>query len=131
LARTGFDAQQTDQPVNGERPDNLFEPVPGDHGAHGEFDNQAAKSSIELWVARHRRALLGAGIVAGARRLAARGWPLPADRRLRADRRLPLGGARVALGVDRLVLHAALRLGQRARTAAGLGQWRLLLDRAG
>jgi NADP-dependent 3-hydroxy acid dehydrogenase YdfG len=72
LARTGFDSQQTDQPVNGDRPDNLFEPVPGDHGAHGEFDEQAAKSSIELWLSKHRRVVLGvigAGIVA----LAARG----------------------------------------------------------
>jgi NAD(P)-dependent dehydrogenase (short-subunit alcohol dehydrogenase family) len=73
LARTGFDSQQTDQPVNGDRPDNLFEPLPGDHGAHGEFDEQAAKSSIELWLSRHRRALLAAGIVAGAVRLGARG----------------------------------------------------------
>jgi hypothetical protein len=76
LARTGFDAQQTQQPVNGDaRPDNLFEPVPGDHGAHGEFDDQAARSSVELWISRHHRALLGvvgAGIVAGAARLAAR-----------------------------------------------------------
>jgi NADP-dependent 3-hydroxy acid dehydrogenase YdfG len=72
LARTGFDSQQTDQPLNGDRPDNLFEPVPGDHGAHGEFDEQAAKSSIELWVSRHRRALLGAGIIAAVG-LAARG----------------------------------------------------------
>jgi NAD(P)-dependent dehydrogenase (short-subunit alcohol dehydrogenase family) len=68
LARTGFDSQQTDQPVNGDRPDNLFEPVPGDHGAHGEFDDQAAGSSVELRLSRHKRALLaaGAGIVAGA-----------------------------------------------------------------
>jgi NADP-dependent 3-hydroxy acid dehydrogenase YdfG len=72
LARTGFDSQQTDQPLNGDRPGNLFEPVPGDHGAHGEFDEQAAKSSIELWVSRHRRALLGAGIIAAVG-LAARG----------------------------------------------------------
>ena len=77
LARTGFDAQQTDQPVNGDRRrDNLFEPVPGDHGAHGEFDDQAAASSLELWASRHQRALLaalGAGILAGAARLAGRG----------------------------------------------------------
>jgi NAD(P)-dependent dehydrogenase (short-subunit alcohol dehydrogenase family) len=73
LARTGYDAQQTDQPVDGERrPDNLFEPLPGDHGAHGEFDNRAADSSIELWLSRHRRSLLaaGAGALAGAAALA-------------------------------------------------------------
>jgi NADP-dependent 3-hydroxy acid dehydrogenase YdfG len=76
LARTGFDSQQTDQPVNGDRPDNLFEPLPGDHGAHGEFDDKAAGSSVELWLSKHRRALLGgAGAALGvlAARLAARG----------------------------------------------------------
>src|SRR5207302_7066630 len=34
LARTGYDAQQTDEPVSPDRPDNLFEPVEGDRGAH-------------------------------------------------------------------------------------------------
>jgi NAD(P)-dependent dehydrogenase (short-subunit alcohol dehydrogenase family) len=74
LARTGYDSQQTDQPVNGSRPDNLFEPVPGDHGAHGVFDDQAAGSSLELWASKHRRALLaaGAGAVAGAAALVGR-----------------------------------------------------------
>src|SRR5947208_2753238 len=32
LARTGYDAQQTDEPADPNRPDNLWEPVPGDHG---------------------------------------------------------------------------------------------------
>ena len=77
LARTGFDSQQTDQPVNGDRPDNLFEPLPGDHGAHGEFDDQAAGSSVELWLSKHRRAAalgaLAVGVSAVAARLAARG----------------------------------------------------------
>src|SRR5437763_6239614 len=41
LARTGYEAQQTDEPVPAGRPDNLFEPVPGDHGAHGRFDARA------------------------------------------------------------------------------------------
>ena len=73
LARTGFDSQQTDQPVNGDRPDNLFEPLPGDHGAHGEFDDRAAGSSVELWLSKHRRAVLGGVIGAGILALAARG----------------------------------------------------------
>src|SRR5438105_3792296 len=37
LARTGFDSQQTDEPVDADRPDNLFEPAPGAYGAHGIF----------------------------------------------------------------------------------------------
>src|SRR3989441_6996336 len=35
LAKTGYDAQQTDQPADPARPHNLWRPVPGDHGAHG------------------------------------------------------------------------------------------------
>ncbi|MFZ5475294.1 MAG: SDR family oxidoreductase [Myxococcota bacterium] len=40
LARTGYDDQMTGEPA-GERPDNLFAPLPGDHGAHGPFDTRA------------------------------------------------------------------------------------------
>jgi len=60
LARTGFDAQQTDEPEP-ERPDNLFEPVAGDQAAHGPFDAQARPHSLQLWATKHRRALGIAG----------------------------------------------------------------------
>ena len=39
--RTAVDGQQTDEPLPPGRRDNLWEPVPGDHGAHGRFDPQA------------------------------------------------------------------------------------------
>ena len=42
LARHGFADQQTDEPEDPDRPDNLFEPVPGDFGAHGRFDRRRA-----------------------------------------------------------------------------------------
>src|SRR5690242_6709065 len=45
----------------------------GDHGAHGEFDDRAAGSSVELWLSKHRRAVLGAAIGAGILALATRG----------------------------------------------------------
>lgn len=45
LARTGYDSQQTDEPRDPERPHNLWEPVPGDFGAHGSFDARAHDSS--------------------------------------------------------------------------------------
>ena len=70
LARTGYDAQQTDEPAPHPRPDNLFEPVPGDHGAHGRFDEDATEHSAQSWAARHRRALLAAGTGAAAGGLA-------------------------------------------------------------
>jgi NAD(P)-dependent dehydrogenase (short-subunit alcohol dehydrogenase family) len=43
LGRTGVKAQQTDQPVTPDRPDDLFEPVPGDHGAHGAFGTRSRR----------------------------------------------------------------------------------------
>jgi NAD(P)-dependent dehydrogenase (short-subunit alcohol dehydrogenase family) len=48
LARVGFDAQQTDEPLEGEREGNLCDPVPGDFGAHGRFDEQARWRSLLL-----------------------------------------------------------------------------------
>lgn len=46
LARTCYDAQQTDEPEVPGRPDNLFEPLPGDAGAHGAFDRRARERSL-------------------------------------------------------------------------------------
>ncbi len=64
LARTGFTSQQSDEPAERDRPDNLWAPVDGegrgDHGAHGAFDDRAKASSSELWAATHRTVLAGA-----------------------------------------------------------------------
>ena len=61
LARTNYEAQQTDQPVEADRRDNLWTPVPGDHGAHGTFDDRAGNSSPQLWANMNRRWLALAG----------------------------------------------------------------------
>ncbi len=66
LGKTGYKAQQTDQPADRDRPDNLWEPVAGDHGAHGSFDDRARDSSPELWLATHERELALAGLGLGA-----------------------------------------------------------------
>jgi len=70
LAKTGYNGQQTAQPVSPDRPDNLYEPLPGDHGPHGIFDDKARQSSPELWVATHERELalgaLGVGVAGAA-----------------------------------------------------------------
>jgi NADP-dependent 3-hydroxy acid dehydrogenase YdfG len=68
LAATGYDSQQTDEPVAADRRDNLWEPVPGDHGAHGDFDDCASGFSVQLWANMHRGqlALAGLGLAAGA-----------------------------------------------------------------
>jgi NAD(P)-dependent dehydrogenase (short-subunit alcohol dehydrogenase family) len=66
LARTGYDAQQTDQPVSPDRPANLFEPLAGDHGAHGIFDDRARSQSLQFWETTHHRwlSLAGASVAA-------------------------------------------------------------------
>jgi NAD(P)-dependent dehydrogenase (short-subunit alcohol dehydrogenase family) len=48
LGRTGYSAQQTGEPADPDRPDNLFEPVGGVHGAHGRFDSRARATSMQV-----------------------------------------------------------------------------------
>jgi NAD(P)-dependent dehydrogenase (short-subunit alcohol dehydrogenase family) len=66
LAATGYRSQQTSEPSEPGRPDNLWAPLPGDHGAHGRFDRRAAARSPQLWTTLHR-----AAVVAGSAALAA------------------------------------------------------------
>jgi short-subunit dehydrogenase len=63
LAKQGYEAQQYDGREDPNRPNNLWEPVPGDHGAHGAFDSRAAEHSRELWLETHPTLLvLAAGL---------------------------------------------------------------------
>jgi hypothetical protein len=65
LARTGYDGQMTQEPADPEAPDNLFSPLPRDHGAHGRFDERATDGSAQLCATRHRRALtIGTALLA-------------------------------------------------------------------
>jgi short-subunit dehydrogenase len=61
LARTGYESQQMAAPADRERPHNLWEPVAGDHGAHGEFDRRAQARSRQLWATKHRNGLISLG----------------------------------------------------------------------
>ncbi len=72
LARTGYQAQQTDQPEQPGRPDDLLAPVPGDHGAHGRFDQEAHAHSLQFWCSAHRRALSAGAVGAAAAALSVR-----------------------------------------------------------
>jgi NAD(P)-dependent dehydrogenase (short-subunit alcohol dehydrogenase family) len=54
LGRTGVSGQQDEAPIEPGRRDNLWEPVPGDHGAHGRFDAEARRWSAQLWATMHR-----------------------------------------------------------------------------
>jgi short-subunit dehydrogenase len=75
LGKTGFASQQTCEPEDPDRPDNLWEPVKGDHGAHGAFDSQAHERSWEVQASLGRR-WIGAGlaVVGAAAFLASRRW---------------------------------------------------------
>jgi NAD(P)-dependent dehydrogenase (short-subunit alcohol dehydrogenase family) len=54
LARTGFNAQQTNEQAPPKHRDNLFEPVPGDPGAYGGFDSEASDGSLQAVISRRR-----------------------------------------------------------------------------
>jgi short-subunit dehydrogenase len=68
LARTGYESQQTKELIDPNRPDNLFEPAPGNWGADGVFTDRSATHSPELWASTHRLwiALAGVGSVGAA-----------------------------------------------------------------
>ena len=68
LASEAYSGQHTDEPLPPGRRDNLYAPVPGDHGAHGRFDARAKRHSIQLKLTMNRAAILvGMGLaVVGA-----------------------------------------------------------------
>ncbi len=67
LGATGYDSQMTNQPADPDRPNNLWKPLPGDAGAHGEFGNRSHKRSEQLWFTMHRPWIVTAGLgVVGA-----------------------------------------------------------------
>ncbi len=77
LARTSYQAQQTDEPIPADRPSYLWEPLPGDPGAHGIFGDLAHERSVQYTLATHRGAtgaalagvaLAGAGALVRFRR---------------------------------------------------------------
>ena len=77
LGRTGFAGQQRKERVSPDRRDNLFEPVPGDHGAHGSFDGDAHRSSPQLWANMHRKEI---GMATAGAVAAGAGWLLRRSR---------------------------------------------------
>mgnify|MGYP001437813764 CR=1 FL=1 len=61
LAAVAYEAQQTQEPVDPDRSNNLYDPLPGDYGARGRFDDRAANYSVQAWLNRHRGWLVFAG----------------------------------------------------------------------
>ena len=66
VAATVWDAHQSDELEPPGRRDNLFAPVPGDHGAHGPYDSLSKDHSWQLWATTHRGTLALAGVGAAA-----------------------------------------------------------------
>lgn len=62
LAFEAYEGQLTPDPIPTDRHDNLYSPLPGDHGAHGRFDDMATSSSPALWMSTHRWSLVGAAL---------------------------------------------------------------------
>ncbi len=68
LASAGYKGQLTDEALPADAPANLFEPVPGNYGAHGRFDSQSRLGSWEMFTDRHRMAFwaaAGIGVLTG------------------------------------------------------------------
>jgi len=62
LGRMGYSAQQTDAPVPPGRKDDVDQPLPGDRGAHGDFDPRAKGWSAELWLRMNRGRIAAAAV---------------------------------------------------------------------
>jgi short-subunit dehydrogenase len=60
LAHAAWEGALLPEPSNPEQPDNFWQPLPGDHGAHGPFDAVAEDHSLQLWATKHRNGLLAA-----------------------------------------------------------------------
>jgi hypothetical protein len=67
LADNGYDEQQTDEPADPHRKNNLWEAVHEDRGAYGDFADSTATKSLTLWASINRnlvRTVTGLALVA-------------------------------------------------------------------
>jgi NAD(P)-dependent dehydrogenase (short-subunit alcohol dehydrogenase family) len=64
LASEGYSGQMTSEAAQRDRPDNLFEPVSSDPGAHGRFDNSARRQAAG-YNPLHLRAGIACVLIAG------------------------------------------------------------------
>jgi short-subunit dehydrogenase len=75
LAKAGYSGQLSDEPLGDDAPANLYEPVPGDYGAHGRFDARSRLRSWEMFTDRHKAAcwvLAGVALAVCAHKIARR-----------------------------------------------------------
>jgi NADP-dependent 3-hydroxy acid dehydrogenase YdfG len=62
LGRIGYQAQQTKEPALPGRRDDVFQPLPGDRGAHGRFDARARNFNAEIWARIHPGAVAASAL---------------------------------------------------------------------
>jgi NAD(P)-dependent dehydrogenase (short-subunit alcohol dehydrogenase family) len=63
LGRKGVKAQQAKEAADPDSPDNLYQPVGGDPGAHGRFDAKSRDFSPQLWTTLHRDWIAGGALL--------------------------------------------------------------------
>ncbi len=75
LAHRGYEGQMAPEPEAPNRPDNLFTPLPGDHGARGRFDGRARSGvgAMDPALLRAAAAALAIALPAAAAAVAWRG----------------------------------------------------------
>jgi NAD(P)-dependent dehydrogenase (short-subunit alcohol dehydrogenase family) len=74
LGKNAYEGQQYDGAADPSRPHNLWEPVPGPFGAHGDFDDRATDRSLQVWASTHAAQIaMAAASLAGLALVAARG----------------------------------------------------------
>ncbi len=66
LAHAAWEGSLLPEPADPKQPDNFWQPLPGDHGAHGEFDKLSHSFSPQLWATKHRKQLLSGLLAVGA-----------------------------------------------------------------
>ncbi|HEX4346411.1 MAG TPA: SDR family oxidoreductase [Vicinamibacterales bacterium] len=73
LAKHGYESQQTSEPDDPERPNNLWHPVDDgrDFGAHGRFTARAEARSRQTWLTEHRGVAIAVAFAAAAALVAA------------------------------------------------------------
>ncbi|MGQ0751248.1 MAG: SDR family oxidoreductase [Betaproteobacteria bacterium] len=64
LAYRAYRGQKSEKPLPPDYRDNLYEPVSGDHGAHGRFDARARSFSVQVWLNSHRPTAIAATLAA-------------------------------------------------------------------
>lgn len=70
LAHAGYRAQQSEEPDDPNRPDNLYRALSADAGSRGRFEDESRRHSLQLWLTVHRgrlaAALGGTGAILGS-----------------------------------------------------------------